>query len=71
MNVTNGFEYYQILYMLQNMLVLVRNTGQLEIKKSEAEATINLAIHRLDLKEFLNCIFYKHLCHLLTMFENV
>ena len=41
MNVTNGFEYYQILYMLQNMLVLVRNTGQLEIKKSEAEATVN------------------------------
>ena len=71
MNVTNGFEYYQILYMLQNMLVPVRNTGQLEIKKSEAEATVNLAIHRLYLKEFLNCIFYKHLCHLLTMFENV
>ena len=72
MNVTNGFEYYQILYiMLQNMLVLVRDTGELEIKKSEAEATINLAIHRLYLKEFLNCIFYKHLCHLLIMFENV
>ena len=45
--------------MSQNTLVYVRSTRQQDKKKSEKKAVIDLAVHRLYLKEFLNRFFHK------------
>ena len=45
--------------MSQNTLVNVRSTRQQDTKKSEKKPVIDLVIHRLYLKEFLNRFFHK------------
>lgn len=54
--------------MSQNTLVYVRSTRQQDTKKSEKKAVIDLVIHCLYLKEFLNRFFQKHYIRFLAMF---